>query len=309
MPQFSNPALGRLRGLYSPNSPDQAVDYQAPGESSATLAGLPSELHNNPEIQNYLSQDRLKSETEDRLFNAQRGGSPDVQALKGLLGRQEQSLGETAVARQQPELAMNQQARNRASLAGFGSPQEAALAGRQAEMTKIQMPQKVAETEAAGNLARQQEASRGALGVQKEVQAGKGSQYDLVRELMSGGMGGGDRVHSVTIPGVFGATFNQDPKIGAPIIKQLEAARDKVKNAWGFMGGKDSAQQELNQLVGLAVPQGLMPEHIKQWVEGIAQDPAYTGMNIDQIMQKSGQTDLDPLEKAFANYHLQNRQQ
>lgn len=169
--------------------------------------------------------------------------------------------------------------------------------------------ERVAGIEGESGLRRQQEVSRGALGVETERQSGKGSGYDLMRELMNGGMGGNKQPRSVSIPGVMSATFPTEAQsVSAPILKRLEDARNKVTQAWaGPFGGRQQAQQELDQLVGLAVPEGLMPAHIQEWIDGIVADPEYAGLSIDQIMEKSGQTDLDPLERAFANHRLMNR--
>ena len=131
----------------------------------------------------------------------------------------------------------------------------------------------VANIEAASNLARQQEASRGALGVESERQSGKGSQYDLVREMMGGGFGN-KTPKSISVPGVMGATFQNDQPQAA-LFGALDRARKAYDNSRGpwakMMGGEGdpTLKAEVARLEGMT---GLSQEQDDPEIASFAQD-------------------------------------
>lgn len=141
-----------------------------------------------------------------------------------------------------------------ANLQGFATPPEEAAYNQRMESEKINMPQTVAKTTAASDLARQQEISRGNLAVEQERQSGKGSQYDLVRELMGGNFS--DKApKSVSVPGVFGATFNNETGNNPAIYARLDAARkayEASKSFGGFGSGDPALKAEVDKLTQLA---------------------------------------------------------
>lgn len=250
---------------------------------------------------------------------AQYGG--EVTALKNLLGDTQQDIQENPITAQRAQVEDITNRQRGAMEQGFGGTnpiQEQALYAKKQAETKLQQPMDIARLNAEGDLAKQQEASRGALGVAQEQSRGgldiQRNFTDFQRSLTGqSGTPGQGLPQSVTMPGRYGggtinmgAASSRLPKPVPPAITQaITVARRNYEtakqNEGMFSGG--GASQAAKAALDQAIAAGIYnypvsdPAH-KQFVQAILNDPQAAQLPLDQILQMKGETDVTPDEMA-----------
>lgn len=280
-------------------------------------------------VQRYHGFQQMEDELKDRVFANQRAqaASPDAQtagqyggevtALKNMLGSTEQDIADSPITAQIADTNAQTSRMHAAQEQGFGGSnplQEQALYAKKQAETKLNQPTEIARMQGEADLAKQQEASRGALGVAQEQSKGgldiQRNFADLQRSL-SGNPGGQGAPQSFTLPGRtgggsmnFGSQTSHIPKAVPPAVTQaITVARrnyEAAKQGEGmFSGGGAStaAKAALDQAIAAGIYNypASDPAH-KQFIQAILNDPQASKLGLDQVLQMKGETDLTPEE-------------
>lgn len=247
----------------------------------------------DPSLINYSYQDRLQSEMEDRLFNAQRtGDGPESAAIAGLMGRNAHEMATGPIGSQAPLVADTQARMHGAQLAGFDNPQEAARYGREQEKAKMNVPVEVAKTTGAGDLARQTEANKGALGVAGiNAQAATDRSQAFLDLLTNGAMNG--NVTHLTTPGGGAVSFEKQSSISPNLAKQLSDARAALSKSSGIfggdtkypfgMGGPSPEKQRVDSLISSIMQEHPASPELKGIAQKVVSDPRTKDLPFSQL--------------------------
>lgn len=278
----------------------------------AALQGLKtSSNYNHPELpeydpsQLYQLQSQRAGELEDRAAGAiGAGDTQDLARIKALLGPLNRDISEGPIAQQRVEQQGIEDARSKALQAGFGGSNptgEQAAYGRRMEAEKINAPVRAAEVQSQGELAKQQEASRGALAVQESRGAQSQNFLDMLQGANMSGL-----THIGVNPQSGSVSMTQTPQknISPATMNRLTQARGQFETAKGNVnifnsGAADAAKAQYQQAQQSALQE--MPtstQEIKQYVQGILSDPGAENLSLDEILQATGQVDITPEEKA-----------
>lgn len=281
----------------------------------------------DPNVQRYQGFQQMEDELKDRMFANQRAQAAstnatqagqyggEVVALRNMLGSTEQDIADSPITAQIADTNAQTGRMRAAQEQGFGGSnpiQEQALYAKKQAETKLNQPTDIARIQGEADLAKQQEASRGALGVAQEQSKGgldiQRNFADLQRSLS--GTGGGSP-QSFTLPGRtgggsmnFGSSTSHIPKPVPPAVTQaITVARrnyEAAKQAEGmFSGGgaTQAAKAALDQAVAAGIYNYPTNEQAhKQFIQAILNDPQASQLGLDQILQMKGETDVTPEE-------------
>jgi len=283
--------LDSLRNL--PNSGFTATPQRrVPGMGEAIPTGLAGENEfqtPEPSVELMgLQQQRLKELDQPRFQDR-----PDLQGLKRGLT---QDIGANPLTQQGNEVESYLGRRAHAVEQGFGGVNPVATqaeAGRQVEQQKMNMPLEVARANSAGDLAKQQEASRGALAVQNS----KAGQADNMWDMLAKARAGGADIRGVNVAGQGGVSFGAPPKpstVPPALLSELLRARmamDKAGLTKGFMagGGPTNEKGAFDQAIQSVLSKHPADQSLKDFALAASRDPGADKMSADEIIAASGQ--------------------
>ena len=262
-------------------TPQQALDILRKLSTQPYKPDIDSS-QNDPDVQLYNVNNQRADEYKDRIFANQRAAAAsmdpvqqgqyagEVGALKGMFGSAQQDIAESPITAQHTQTE-DYRARQRAAVEqgfnGTDPAQTQAIYGRTQAEAKLNQPTDIANIQAQSDLAKQQEASRGALGVAQEQRGGamdiQKNFADLQKSLFGGG-GNGETPNRVTFPGRSGGGgfgFPTNPNGGNPsasLLNIVTRARQEVESAkasehWYAPGTSErvtAAQAALDQAIG-----------------------------------------------------------
>ena len=260
----------------------------------------------DPSILNYLYQNRLKQELQERQFGAARTGDRnEAAALQGLMGQADERIAENPLTRQAAEVDAFRQRRQGAVEQGFGGEVDPIQAMNRYERgiaeRKLGVAERVAGIGAGGELAKQEAANRGALAVTES----KGAQAQSFLDLMNQASMSGRQVGGITIPGGGGSVrFAPEQQVPPGLLQTVTGARqrleaEKNKAEWFNKNteGIQAAQVTLNQAIANALSRDPAPPNLKEYVYAIIQDPTAANHSLDDILRLKGETDVTPEER------------
>lgn len=167
-------------------------------------------------------------------------------------------------------------------------------------------PTQVAGINAAGGVAQQQEASKGAANVANINQGGLAARYGALTDLMAGG--GMTPGSHISMPGGGGFTVGQGQTIPAAVQTQLTTAINQLQNQGatsGIMGNQPSAAKTAFDMA-LSNVMRYVPnaDNISAFAHDSMSHPELAQLSWDQILMKTGETDLTPDEQMIFRAHL-----
>lgn len=181
---------------------------------------------------------------------------------------------------------------------------EQARYGQGLEHQKLNMPLQVQQAQSAGDLARQQEASRGALDVAKQQSEGSTNFLSTMRDIQAAG---GD-IRGITAPKGGGSiSFGAPTNVPAGISQDVTTARqnlEKVKGAnSGFMhpfGGDaqaiGQADAQLKAAIATELARNPADATFKAFAQAVGNDPQYDKMSLPEILHAAGEDQVTPQE-------------
>lgn len=291
MPQFpinsQNQALESLRRL-------RTNPYKPEIDSSIS----------DPTVQTQLLNQQRQRELEGRL--AQESGGEDVGRLRSLLGIVNRDITASPLTAQMGEVQDYESKARAAQLAGFGGTnpiEEQARYIRSQEESKLRGPQDVARIQAQGELAKQQEASRGALGVAQEQQKGLAARYGAMQDLLQGGaLAGGGQLRSLN-PSTGAMSFAPQRQPSASLLTNVVRARQalEIEKGKGFLSRTQDkinrAQSVLDQALGQVFGSTPGSNEVKELAAHILSDPELSALPTSQLISHpkvQALADIDP---------------
>lgn len=301
MPQY-NPyedALSNLRKLQQGYTTDRPGTELLTDEDLAPQAPLsPGGPASPPDVgltrSTYL--DRMGRELDERLYRAQAGNDPlQEKAVQGLMAANTRDIAENPMTQQIADIRDTEAQQHKAVLGGFRTPQDMAKFGQELEVGKVTSPANVARITGAADLARQREASSGALGVAKEQNIGMANQYQAMRDLLATGTA--PRSLSMSRGS---ASVTMAPEVNKPtptvLLQAVNKARDAYNNSTFDMGNK--LKKNLDGAIATAVSQWPAEPELKTQVMSIVNDPQYAqyaNLPVEQIIPLfKGEDGSDP---------------
>jgi hypothetical protein len=263
----------------------------------------------DPSIQNYIYQNRLKQELQERQFGAARTGDRNESAaLQGLMGQADEMIAENPLTQQKAEVDAYRTRRQGAVEAGFGGEVDPIQAmgqyQRRMEEAKIRGPERVAQIGAAGDIAQQQEASRGALAVMES----KGAQAQNFQDMMNQARMSGQNISGYTMPGGGGSVrYQQEREVPPGLLHDVTLARQAAQAAAnkplaGLSGDPRPEDVALQQAIQGAIIRHSAPADLKAFAQRFSKEPRTAQLPLDEILKMTGQDALSEVEKG----HLQD---
>jgi hypothetical protein len=241
-----------------------------------------------PEAVNLDYLGRMRNETEDRAFAAQRTGDVnEYGALRGLLARNQRDIEENPITQQGAQTRAIEKANLRAQMQGFRTPEEAAQYGREFETTKMNIPLRQQEVQNLGEVEKQREASRGQLAVEQE-RTNAGSGLNSYYGALANTLAVPDSNNPIKSANRSGVTFNQEKGIPPALETQLANARrmgtqDQIDQLEGTM--LNYFDPEVRDVVTAIKndPQGVNDAWVKIQRDLMANSPEITPQQLGQI--------------------------
>lgn len=297
---FQNPLQGLASAL--PRRMPGALD---PQEAAATLSpGVGGGRANDP-----LQLAALRQAMSDPGQSTRSSLSDPGSNIHGLGGNPNAALDELEAdpftgAQAQAQQAKLDQPYQQAYMGGFRTPQEAAEASREAEAYKQNAPVRAQQAAGQYDLAKQQEASKGALDVEKERQSGFENRYGAMQDLLQGG--GANNIRSIN-PQSGAMSFGAPQQTPTGIDQDVTNARqnlDKVKGANSGMfhpfGGDTTAikqaESQLQSAIAMSLARHPADASFKAFAQAVASDPQYANMSLPEILQAAGEDQVTPEE-------------
>lgn len=284
-----------LKGLQD-QSP--VMPKPTPAEGLAAIGGMQS----NTPLGLLGLQEQRRSELDDPRFY----DNPRVAGLKASL---DTDIAANPITQQRPEVEAINRANQGALMAGFhggagqNPAQEAAEAGRQFETAKMRVPLDVANISGAADVAKQQEANKGALAVTEA----KGAQAQNFLDMLNQARMSGADVKGISMPGGGSVSYQTPAAVPPGLLHDVtltRAALEKAKGAINLFGTNNAniaAMEAANkQAIASALSRHPAAPHIKQFVQGVLNDPVAAKLSLDDILQQQGETDITPEDKQMA---------
>lgn len=285
---FSSPQRRRVPGMGESIPGSLAADNEFQPLDETQLLGL---------------QQQRQSELEDPRF----ADRPDVAGLKRSLAG---DIQENPLTKQAADVESYMGKRGAAIEKGFGGTNpvaEQAGYGRQQEERKLGMPLEVAKANAAGDLAKQQEVSRGALGVAKE----KSSQAENMWDMLAKARAGGADIRGVNVAGSGGVSFGAPPKpptmppgathdlmLARQAATGVEPTQSGVGAWWGGTSGQPTKEHAaLQQAIQNTLLRHPAPPELKEFAQKVSSHPETAKLSLEEILTATGETGLTPEEK------------
>lgn len=267
--------------------------------SNYTKPGLPDYDPN----QLYQLQSQRAGELEDRAAGAiGAGDTNDLARIKALLGPLNRDISEGPIAQQRGEVAEQEAGRQKALQAGFtgSNPMaEQAAYGRQQEQAKINAPIRAQEVQSQGELAKQQEANKGALAVQESRGAQSQNFLDMLNNANLSGLS-----HVSANPQSGAVSFTQTPaqKLSPATMNRLTTARSQYEAAKGGVNffnqsAADPAKAQYQQAQQSALQEyPASSQEVKQFVQDAISDPDADALSADEVIQGHNMTPEEQAE-------------
>ena len=273
MVRSQNPAVQGLDG------PEWAAQNQGMNPLSSSLSSI-NPMMDEMKRNLYLEKKYPGSKENPSSFST--GATPvDVNAWEQFL-QNSPDIGTDVRARQQATQTNYDESVGQ-GFRGVDPVAERSRYARLQDETKMNVPVRQQEVQAAGDLAQQQEASRGSLAVAKENTGYKSAQLDALQNMMSGGIQPGG---SVSIPGV--------GSIRTPAATQTPAAL--ARDLAGIRAVYEQNPSEENKIRLDTTIQSIVSRipvqnpGITDWALEVLKDPKYETFSIDEIIASSDAT-------------------
>lgn len=308
--------IDALRQL-QPSQPHQP--RRSLGEVAANPGPATGSLYSTAKEDLYPLLTQFKREAEDRLFREQRAGTrpAEVGALQGLLSRMDRDITETGVDAGVAEADAYRAQERDAILAGFGGgarQNEVNLGPVQAQNLyqkglgeeKLRQPVELERIKQAGDLAQQQEMSRGNLAVADRSARGAidtAREYSAISRTF--GVADGRPVRSFN-PKTGATTFEATPKgPNASILNNIAVARQALAaaTASGDEDAVNATRTGYEQMVAAAFSMSQADIHLKKLAALAGSDPELQHLSTTELVRHpkvldgfDGVETLTPLE-------------
>lgn len=280
-------ALTGLQKFYPPQT-ERAI----PGSGLEPSPGL----EQSPELQLHSLQGRRMDELDDRIFGAQRvGDAREVGALQGLRSSLGADIQEGPIEKQRPFVEDYEKRRYEAGLGGFASPQEQAGYEQSMAAEKLRLPLQQEKIRGEYDLAKQQEASRGQLGVAQEY-----AKSNPLFSLLNSGNLDINNIRSLSSPRGGSVSFGAPrttPGYQQRLTRLENARRDWERSRWFGQYGAGGAGETaaMNQAIADAIAEHPADEGVKDMVRQIVASPQYAQLPASQILNLIEPADGQPI--------------